>query len=192
MPRPRAFDEQQVLTAACEQFWDTGYAATSLDDLMSATGLGKGSLYGAFGDKRRLFLRALDDYNARILDAMRAALLDGPGSPWRRLETFMLTTVVEQGLRGCLMANSVSELTNHDPELLTRARTFYTAQAGILTECLDRARAGHEIAADTDPGEQARLLLATVQGLRFLQQAGMSDAARAIAQSALDAIPKAG
>jgi TetR/AcrR family transcriptional repressor of nem operon len=55
MPRPRSFDEDHVLELVRQRFWDTGYAATSLDDLMTATGLAKGSLYGAFGDKHTLF-----------------------------------------------------------------------------------------------------------------------------------------
>lgn len=190
MPRPRGFDEQQVLTAACDQFWDKGYAATSLDELMSATGLGKGSLYGAFGDKRRLFLRALDDYNERILRSMRSALLEGEGSPWQRLEELMLTTIVEQGLRGCLMANSATELTNQDPEMLARSRSFYAAQEDTLAQCLSQAHERGEVAAEADPREQARLLLATVQGIRFLQQTGMAGAdVRRIARSALNAVP---
>jgi AcrR family transcriptional regulator len=191
MPRPRGFDEQQVLAAACDQFWDNGYAATSLDELMSATGLGKGSLYGAFGDKRHLFLRALDDYNERILHSMRSALLEGEASPWQRLEGFMLTTIVEQGLRGCLMANSVTELTNQDPEILTRSRAFYAAQEDALAQCLGQAHERGEIAAQVEPREQARLLLAAVQGIRFLQQTGMASTdVRQIARSALDAVPK--
>lgn len=191
MPRPRGFDEQQVLAAASDQFWDKGYAATSLGDLMSATGLGKGSLYGAFRDKRHLFLRALDDYNERILRSMRSALLHSEGSPWHRLENFLLTTIVDQGLRGCLMANSVSELTNQDPEILARARAFYTAQQDVLAQCLVQAHERGEIAAEADPAGQAQVLLATVQGIRFLQQTGMTRTdIQQIARSALDAVPK--
>lgn len=61
MPRPREFDENRVLLAVRDEFWDKGYAATSMDDLLRVSGLGKGSLYGAFGDKRSLFLRVLRD-----------------------------------------------------------------------------------------------------------------------------------
>ncbi|MGH8881640.1 MAG: TetR/AcrR family transcriptional regulator [Stackebrandtia sp.] len=192
MPRPRKFDESDVIAAAREEFWTRGYGATSVDDLTTATGLGKGSLYGAFKDKRHLFLRALADYNERVLSDMRSALVDSEGSPWRRLEDFMFTTIVDQGLRGCLMANSVSELTNQDPELLDRSRAFYAAQEDTLTLCLDQARERGEIADGANPREQARLLLATIQGIRFLQQAGMAGSQiRQIARSALDAVPKA-
>ena len=79
MPRPRKFDESDVVAAARDEFWLRGYAATSVDDLTSVTGLGKGSLYGAFGDKHGLFLRALDDYIsavARLLFAPNSAIPD--------------------------------------------------------------------------------------------------------------------
>ncbi|MEH3075969.1 MAG: TetR family transcriptional regulator [Quadrisphaera sp.] len=59
MARPRSFDEAVVVDAATRCFTDLGYAATSVDDLVSATGLHRGSLYGAFGSKRGLFLAAL-------------------------------------------------------------------------------------------------------------------------------------
>jgi len=57
--RPRQFDEEKIIAAVRDLFWRQGYAATSLDDLMQVTGLGKGSIYGAFGDKRNLFLAVL-------------------------------------------------------------------------------------------------------------------------------------
>ena len=77
MARPRRFDEQAVLRAARERFWATGYAATSVGDIVAVTGLGKGSLYGAFGDKHRLFVRAFDDYCAETVASARTAL-EGP------------------------------------------------------------------------------------------------------------------
>src|SRR4029077_15778222 len=64
MARPRKFVEDEVIAAARVQFWTHGYAATSLDDLVAVTGLGRGSLYRAFGDKHALFMRALDQYCA--------------------------------------------------------------------------------------------------------------------------------
>ena len=85
MPRPRKFDESDVVAAARDEFWLRGYAATSVDDLTSVTGLGKGSLYGAFGDKHGLFIRALDDYINTSLDAVRAQLRDPGYSAYDRL-----------------------------------------------------------------------------------------------------------
>src|SRR5210317_1187307 len=66
--RPRGFDEAKVLDAAMEVFWRKGYESTSLADLLEATGLHKGSLYQAFGDKHTLFISAL----RRYLEGMRS------------------------------------------------------------------------------------------------------------------------
>src|SRR5947209_18502970 len=77
MARPRGVDEKKVLQAARDEFWSCGYAATSIDDVAAATGLGKGSLYGAFGDKHALFLRVFDDYCTDVINAVRGAL-EGP------------------------------------------------------------------------------------------------------------------
>ncbi|MGE0180281.1 MAG: TetR/AcrR family transcriptional regulator, partial [Sphingomonas sp.] len=64
--RPRSFDTDQVLDRVRDTFWRYGYAGTSMDQLATATGLHKPSLYGAFGDKRKLYLAALDNYLADI------------------------------------------------------------------------------------------------------------------------------
>jgi len=74
MARPREFDVDAALERAMQVFWAKGYESTSLDDLCEATGLGRSSLYAAFGDKHGLCLRALDRYEegsaARINDAL--------------------------------------------------------------------------------------------------------------------------
>ena len=85
MARPRTFDEGDVVAAARDEFWNRGYAATSVDDLTAATGLGKGSLYGAFGDKHSIYLRALDDYITSSLADVRAGLRDPAYSAYERL-----------------------------------------------------------------------------------------------------------
>src|SRR5215469_2318213 len=85
MARPRNFDDTAILRAAREQFSATGYAGTSVGDVMAATGLGKGSLYGAFGDKRELFLRVFDDYCAESLLGLRDALDVPEAEAYQRL-----------------------------------------------------------------------------------------------------------
>src|ERR1700737_3691650 len=110
--RPRGFDENEVLGAVRDQFWSTGYAGTSVDDILGATGLGKGSLYGAFGDKHRLFLRVFDNYCTAVTEATRRAL-DGPDAgAYRRLGSHVLAvadaTAADISLRGCLLANGTA------------------------------------------------------------------------------------
>src|ERR1700674_1550160 len=77
--RPRAYDPDVALAQAIDTFWDAGYAGTSLDDLSAATGMNRPSLYGAFGDKRALYLKALERYRAGSRVALKEVLaLDQP------------------------------------------------------------------------------------------------------------------
>src|ERR1700733_14070568 len=97
MARPRMFDEQEVLDAAREAFWTNGYTATSLDDLTAATGLGKGSLYAAFGGKRQLFDRLFGDYCAGAA-AETQQLLRGPDAgAYGRLRAYVLANAKDCG-----------------------------------------------------------------------------------------------
>ncbi|MFF8479242.1 TetR/AcrR family transcriptional regulator [Streptomyces sp. NPDC015414] len=154
-----------------EQFWSRGYAATSMDDLMSATGLGKGSLYGAFGGKSQLFQRVLDDYCAEKLDGMRQ-ILKGPGTGLERLEH--LFEGVTQGYtedltrRGCFLAISTSELHGQHQAVASRARVTYQEMQDLLTNCVRDAQVEGDVSAGVDPEEAGVLLLAVLQGIEFL------------------------
>src|SRR3954453_12541349 len=143
MARPRSFDENQVLKSAREEFWNRGYAATSLEDLMGATGLGKGSLYGAFGDKRQLFLHVLDNYRDEQLDGVRQALT-GPGTAMERLTRLLEGAAngfaEDDQRRGCFLVNSTSELHGEEPEVVTRARVTYQRVEDLLVACVKDAQ----------------------------------------------------
>src|ERR1700742_3446179 len=77
--RPREFDEDKVLLAAAHAFWQRGYHATSIDDICAATGLLRGSLYGAYGDKHGIFVASLNHYcQTRVARAEKS--LGGPPS----------------------------------------------------------------------------------------------------------------
>ncbi|MBL1112984.1 TetR/AcrR family transcriptional regulator [Streptomyces sp. 110] len=189
MPRPREFDENRVLLAIRDEFWDKGYAATSMDDLLRVSGLGKGSLYGAFGDKRSLFLRVLRDYDdanlrvlrerlvsaARGIDVVREFVLGVTGDP---------TGAVAR--RGCLLANSNAELATGTPDVAAEARRSYDAIATVLTAALERAQGEGDLDPDIDPSETARAALVAQLGLIALGRTGMDiGALTVIAQSAL-------
>ncbi|MET8288539.1 TetR/AcrR family transcriptional regulator [Streptomyces sp. NPDC005132] len=194
MGRPRRFDEAQVLHNAREQFWNRGYTATSMDDLMAATGLGKGSLYGAFGDKRQLFLRTLDDYRNEQLDSVRQ-ILTGPGTGLERLELLLDGAAHGYGddasRRGCFLAGSTSELHGRDSEVVSRARVTYQEIQDLLTACVEDAQREGDLAADASPQEMATLLLAVLQGIEFLAKTDMDASALVqIGRSALSNLPR--
>ena len=97
-----------------DQFWGHGYAGTSLDDLVAVTGLGRGSLYGAFGDKHTIFMRALDEYSTATMAAVRAELRDSAESAYDRLvghiRSMARVNATDSKRRGCLTAKSAAEL----------------------------------------------------------------------------------
>ena len=80
MARPREFDREMALQRATDVFWAKGYASTSTEDLVAAMGIGRQSLYNAFGDKRSLYVDALDGYQlASSFGHVRR--LNAPASP---------------------------------------------------------------------------------------------------------------
>ncbi|MBR8741228.1 TetR/AcrR family transcriptional regulator [Nocardiopsis sp. MG754419] len=189
MARPRKFDEDRVMRSVRDEFWDKGYAATSLEDLLRVSGLGKGSLYGAFGDKHRLFLRVLRDYdNANLL--MLRERLESATRAIDLVREFVLSPASDPtgavARRGCLLANSNAELATRSPDVAVEARRSYDAITEILTEALERAQREGDLAPDVNPAEMARTTLVTQLGLIAFGRTGTDvDTLTEAAQSAL-------
>jgi len=165
-----------VLHAVRDQFWDAGYAATSLEDLMRVSGLGKGSLYAAFGDKHQLFLRALRSYADETHAYLREALAAAP----RALDALRMVAMAPASdptgaaaRRGCLMVNSTCELASADSEVLAQAHHTFETTTALIADCVGRAQREGDVPADTDPTALARALLATLEGLTFMGRTGM-------------------
>ncbi|RKH09626.1 TetR/AcrR family transcriptional regulator [Corallococcus praedator] len=194
MARPRTFDEAQVLRAVRDQFWNKGYAATSMDDLMRATGLGKGSLYGAFGDKHQLFLRIFDSYCANSAESMRQALEGSEAGALERLRQYMLgvaTASAGPSRRGCLLARGTAELAAEGATDVTdRALQAFQGMEARFTECLAQAQRHGDVAASADPRKLAAMLLAVFRGLEALGKAGMDEASlRGMVETAFEGLP---
>ncbi|MGH3996259.1 MAG: TetR/AcrR family transcriptional regulator [Pseudonocardiaceae bacterium] len=176
MPRPREFDEHRVVLAIRDEFWDKGYAATSMDDLLRVSGLGKGSLYGAFGDKRSLFMRVLRDYDDANLLMLRERLASGARGIELVREFVLGPTVDPTGAvarRGCLLANSNAELAASTPDVAAEARRSYDAIADTLAAALERAQREGDFDPDAGAVETARAVLVAQLGLIALGRTGM-------------------
>ena len=120
MARPRSFDEPDALEAAIDCFWDRGYETTSIRDLTERMGVSAPSLYNAFGDKRRLFVLALERYaDCRMRE--RIGRLEETCSPKVAIVTFfeelISRSLSDKERRGCLIVNSALEVAPHDQEL---------------------------------------------------------------------------
>ncbi|MGH4030115.1 TetR/AcrR family transcriptional regulator [Actinomycetota bacterium Odt1-20B] len=172
MARPRKFDETRVLDAAMDVFWRHGYEGTSTRDLTERTGVGPSSLYGAFGDKRALYLRALRTYYESATRE-QVALLERPGPARDRVRELMTHAIDmdlagEGGRTGCFAINAAVEMAGSAPEVRAEVdRQFSTVEAA-LRETIARGQRAGEFTADGDPATLARQILSTYYGLRVL------------------------
>lgn len=173
MARPIEFDRTHVLHEAVRLFWLKGYNATSVKNLVDATGLQPGSLYSAFGDKRGLFLAALDAYFETMKRAM-FRVLHGDDPPVERLRAFFNQLVQEsycdQDRKGCLLINTLSEIPVQDAEINARLQEMFAEieleLKGILIECRALGQLNHH----QDPDMLAKFLVTGIFGLRLFNK----------------------
>ena len=194
MARPRKFDESDVVAAARDEFWTRGYTATSVDDLTAATGLGKGSLYGAFGDKHGLFLLALDDYITSALDDVRAQLRNPAYSAYDRLARHIRAqaraVAADTSLRGCMMAKSAAELAGTDEAVEKQIERAYEIWRGELVACIKEAQRDGAIDVKQNSQALATTLLAFMRGQEALHKGGAKPAQlKAAADEMVSLIP---
>lgn len=176
MARPRTFDEDEVIEAGRDLFWSQGYTATSIDDLSAATGLGRGSLYKAFGDKRSMFLRGLEQYCTDALTDIRADLRNPDLSARDRLVAHVRRIAAgvmsDADLRGCLLAKSAAELSSTDAEVARNVKRTLDAWLRELTATISAAQADGDIASSTDAKALAALILTVLRGMEALRKGG--------------------
>jgi TetR/AcrR family transcriptional regulator, transcriptional repressor for nem operon len=180
MARPRKFVEDQVIEAVRDQFWTHGYAGTSLDDLVAVTGLGRGSLYGAFGDKHTIFMRALDEYSTATMAAVRSELRDSAGSAYdglvRHIRSMARANATDSKRRGCLTAKSAAELAATDKAVARRVKRFFDTYQSELAETIAAAKCEGDVDSAVNSRDLAALLLALLRGMEALRKGGASSA----------------
>jgi TetR/AcrR family transcriptional repressor of nem operon len=174
MGRTKAFDRDAAVQHAMTVFWEQGYEATSTDDLLRAMGIGRQSMYDTFGDKHRLYIEALQryqaQYGARLVERLRAS----PSALAALRDVLRAVSYETPGerARGCMTVNAITERarTNQEVAALVKA-------SGMLCEALfaqvvrDAQRVG-ELSPTLDEQAAARFLYATVHGLRVSAKAG--------------------
>ena len=169
MPRPREFDPEQAMQEAMEAFWEHGYNATSVKDLLSEMGLNRGSLYGAFGDKKKLFLAALDKYDQQQFPVIQG-ILDREGSAKRNIHDLFAFVVDRccgpEGRRGCLAGKAAMELVPHEKDVAEYLRKLNTRNEKYLASVIQRGQDDGSINKALPPRATARYLLTSLGGLR--------------------------
>lgn len=155
-------------------FWRKGYEATSLTDLLAATGLSKSSLYATFGGKRELFLAAFDAYRQERGHDAYQILQQQPAR--RAIGAFFHSLFVEvnatEPMLGCMSINQAVELAPHDPAVRERVIQDLQLIEQVLTQALERGQQDGSIASLRPARELAKLLVLAFPGLQVMARAG--------------------
>ncbi|MBB5104055.1 TetR/AcrR family transcriptional regulator [Streptomyces spectabilis] len=170
MGRPRQFDPETAVEQAMEVFWRKGYAGTTPQDLVDALGIGKGSLYNAFGSKHAVFERALRRYRdtqaSRLIELFES---EGPVKERLRaaLELLVTLDLADPDRRGCMAVNAAAELAGSDRTTTELVRDMFARTESTLQALVEEGKRAGEIAPDRDAACVGSLLMNTVVGLRL-------------------------
>ncbi|MFG2003170.1 TetR/AcrR family transcriptional regulator [Spirillospora sp. NPDC048911] len=174
MARTKEFDPDAALQRAVELFWQRGYEPTSMADLVEHLGIARASIYGTFGGKHELYLKALDRYlQHKDPQIVMALSQPGPVLPAVRtlIERYAAESALDPDRRGCMVVNTAVELAGRDAEAARAVEASWTVLETSLTSALTRAQAQGELSADKDPRGIARMLLVLFQGMRVMGRA---------------------
>ena len=153
-------------------FWTRGYEATSIDDLVEATGIGRGSLYGTFGDKRQLFLSALDSYWNTVAAQMVAELSDPDGRrAIERMFDVLIRRTSDPGVpRGCLITNTSLECPTCGDEISRTIAERMGQQETAIYQVLRKVQADGTLSPTQDARALARFFLAVAWGINAVNK----------------------
>lgn len=173
--RPKSYDDAQVLTEAMRTFWEQGYEATSYADLEKSTGLGRQSLYGAFGDKKSLFTAALKHYGQSVTQ-LSLDILHGDGSPVGNINKWLRRLVERAGRLqiGCLLTNTAIEAGTHAPDVQEVVQQELARVEQALQTTIRRAVSTGELSPQTNVHEVATYFFGVAQGLMVMGRMGQS------------------
>ncbi|KQX45042.1 MULTISPECIES: TetR/AcrR family transcriptional regulator [Ensifer] len=174
MARPREFDRDTALDKALRLFWAKGFAATSTDDLREAMGIGRQSLYGAFGDKRTLYIEALDTYQRRT-NSGHLKRLGEPTSPLKGIEDLLTGLVSDDDCEralGCMGVGSVGEFGITDEELNLRREKASALLGRRIVERIEEGQRLGEVDPGLDPVEASAFVQMVMAGLQVAARSG--------------------
>ena len=191
--RPRAYQPEVALARALDVFWKEGFAGTSLDDLSAATGMNRPSLYGAFGDKRELYIKSYEAYRDRARTRMGEVFgIDMPLRPMlERIYSIALDMYLsgKDGPRGCFTVMTATSEAVFDPAIREMVISGLVETDRFFGRIFKRAQERGELPASADPQVLAQLASATLHTIAVRSRAQVSRTELdAIVKGALDVI----
>ena len=158
MGRHKQFDPEAVLDLAVDAFWERGFEATSIQELCVRLELNPGSLYGTYGDKRALFAAIFDRYLERVSRYAIERIAKNPSGieGIRDYFAFLVDAIVDGKRRwGCLVTNSLIELSTREPEILTKVGLHFARLETAFASALARSQAAGELPTGSGARESA-------------------------------------
>ena len=173
--RPRAYEPEIALGKALDLFRKDGFAATSLDDLSAATGMNRPSLYGAFGDKRELYIKSYQRYRQDARTAMQD-IFRAPSPIRKRLERIYAIALDiylsgESGPRGCFTVMTAASEAVSDPDIRAMVLEGFVELDKAFAACFRLAKAQGELPESADPAVLAQLASATIHTIAIRARA---------------------
>ncbi len=166
MGRTKEYDRRGVLSKAVSVFWKKGFEATSMSEVIKATGLNSASLYKEFGSKERLYETALGEYREQELEPFIRPLIDEPNM--KGIDTFLkgiIKNAMNPDFQGCLMMNTLTEKEVVSAGAVRRVEKFCTRLETILEGAIRGAQRSGDIPPEKDPVALAHYLLCLIQGM---------------------------
>lgn len=173
MPRVKLFDENEVLNKAMVLFWKQGYAATSVQDLVSNLGINRASLYDTFGDKEKLFKRAFDHYreiNIKGLTAFLNNQQDAREAFATLFQNAIDESITDKDRKGCFVVNVTTELVPHDEKITAVVEENKNKIVTVFYEFLAKCRDEGQLQNNQDLQSVALLLYTVYAGLKVVSK----------------------
>ncbi len=178
MPRQREFDPSETLQTAIQLFWEKGYYDSSVDEVVKRSGVAKYGIYGTFGTKRELFIKALRQFGSDRLNDIQAPIRK-PDASLPDILTFfnqgakaikLITDSSDR--RGCLLCNTGIELGLRDPEIGKILKEYFVDFTNAMQSCLERAVDKGELEPPSDIAALATYLVTEWRAVLMLAASG--------------------
>jgi len=163
----KQFDQQEVLGKALHVFWNKGYEATSMQDLVSSMGINRASMYQTYGNKHALFLSSLDAYIENSLFSTKQTIESSESTLDCLQDLFkhMIAGSMDGDKKGCFINNTAIEFGSHNFEIADKITSFWSQFEGIFTTQIQRAIDSNNLSSNSNATQLSSLLNINLQGL---------------------------
>jgi AcrR family transcriptional regulator len=176
--RPRSFDREQLIEKVMHLFWDRGYRDLSFNEIATATGLTRASLYNSFKSKEALFFEALQNYSSSTPDVLFTKVKDGePVGPvfYQVFAHAAKLRASEEKKRGCFTVNCFAELAGDDTVVGQELANLMEEKRAVIVRLINQAVRQKELPKDTDAETTANLVMAFLSGFSLFSKGGASE-----------------